>query len=129
MYQLVFIIPTYSIGSALISPACDSLLTSVVEPAEQSLALALSTASFNLLQAVSPALGGYILQDYGFETLGILGVIGPASILIAEYFCPIFDKWTISSRTIRRNLASLSIGGWSKNKDPVESEEKVPMIA
>ena len=129
MYQLVIVIPTYFIGIGLINPVADSLLTSSVEPAEQFLVLALSVSSHALLQAVTPAIGGFILENYGFRTLGILGVLGATSVLITEYFIPVIEKIQYSSNYLRRNLTSYLIRGWYDNKSTSDIEQKVPIIA
>ena len=129
MYQLAIVIPTYSIGVGLINPVADSLLTSSVEPAEQFLVLALSVSSHALLQAVTPAIGGFILENYGFRTLGILGVLGAASVLITEYFIPVLEKLQSSSKYLRRNLAHYSIRGRYDTKSTPDTEEKMPIIA
>ena len=76
----------------MMNSVCDSLLTSSVEVKDQSLILGLSNSSLTLIMTISPAIGGFILQNYGFETLGILGVLGSASALVTGYLLPIVEK-------------------------------------
>jgi len=90
--QLVLVIPAFSFGMGMMNSVCDSLLTSSVEAKDQSLILGLSNSSLTLIMTISPAIGGFILQNYGFETLGILGVLGSASALVTGYLLPIVEK-------------------------------------
>ena len=89
---MAIVIPAFSFGMGTINPVCDSLLTSSVETKDQSLVLGLSTSSFTFLQAISPALGGFLLQNYGFQSLGVLGVLGSVSALATGYLLPIVEK-------------------------------------
>ena len=90
--QLAILIPAFSFGTEMMSSVCDSLLTSSVEPKDQSLILGLSNSFFTLIMAITPTVGGFILQNYGFEALGILGVLGSASALATGYLLPIVEK-------------------------------------
>ncbi|KAE9546111.1 hypothetical protein FO519_010677 [Halicephalobus sp. NKZ332] len=92
IYQLAILIPAFAFAMGIINPVCESLLSSSVETKDQALVLGLSTSAFTFLQAIAPGIGGFVMQNYGFHFLGILGVFGSASALAIGYLLPVVEK-------------------------------------
>lgn len=83
LWLLVAVIPV-AIGSALIRPALNSLLTKAVSPAEYGRVLGVSASFVSAANAVAPVAGGLLFQQYGTSIPYLVGgAIMSALFLVA----------------------------------------------
>uniref|UniRef100_A0A8R1DW75 MFS domain-containing protein n=1 Tax=Caenorhabditis japonica TaxID=281687 RepID=A0A8R1DW75_CAEJA len=75
-WMLLVIMPFVSLGMSTVATCADSLLTALVDESEQGIVLGTATSLNSLVRTFSPLFAGSLLQNYGFQSLTLLGVIG-----------------------------------------------------
>lgn len=75
-WMLLVIMPFVSLGMSVVATCSDSLLTALVEESEQGIVLGTATSLNSLVRTFSPLFAGSLLQNYGFQSLTLLGVFG-----------------------------------------------------
>ncbi|EFP11471.1 hypothetical protein CRE_22205 [Caenorhabditis remanei] len=75
-WMLLVIMPFVSLGMSVVATCSDSLLTALVDESEQGIVLGTATSLNSLVRTFSPLFAGSLLQNYGFQSLTILGVVG-----------------------------------------------------
>ncbi|EGT46222.1 hypothetical protein CAEBREN_32723 [Caenorhabditis brenneri] len=75
-WMLLVIMPFVSLGMSVVATCSDSLLTALVEESEQGIVLGTATSFNSLVRTFSPLFAGSLLQNYGFQSLTLLGVFG-----------------------------------------------------
>lgn len=83
-FQLFLIMPTMSVGMTLIGVLVDSLLTSSVSQDQHGTVLGMSHAANSLIRVLAPTMGGFMLEDLGFASFGLLGI---CTSLLALLIC------------------------------------------
>uniref|UniRef100_A0AC34QL32 Major facilitator superfamily (MFS) profile domain-containing protein n=1 Tax=Panagrolaimus sp. JU765 TaxID=591449 RepID=A0AC34QL32_9BILA len=74
--QLFLILPFLAIGMTLVNTVSDSILTASVHHDEQSVILGICTASASFARTIAPSIGGFVLDNYGFSSIGYIGLSG-----------------------------------------------------
>ncbi|CAI2350616.1 unnamed protein product [Caenorhabditis sp. 36 PRJEB53466] len=91
-WMLLLIMPFVSLGMSVVATCADSLLTALVEESEQGIVLGTSTSLNSLVRTFSPLFAGSMLQNYGFESLTILGVVGSLLAIALMLVSPVDEK-------------------------------------
>ena len=78
LIQLCLILIPMIMGGALLNTLTSSTITKVVPETATGTSLGLSMATHSLIRTVSPTLGGYIYQWFGYPGFGGLGFITSA---------------------------------------------------
>jgi MFS family permease len=81
------------LGTALMGPASQAVITELVPSSQLSSAVSLNSAGFNLARAVGPALGGIILAKTGAGFTFLLNSISFLAVILALY------NWRPKTRT------------------------------
>jgi predicted MFS family arabinose efflux permease len=74
-----------ALGTALMGPAFQMVITDVVPPSQVSSAVSLNSAGFNLARAVGPALGGIILAKSGAGFTFLLNAVSFLAVIVVIY--------------------------------------------
>uniref|UniRef100_A0A914EHX1 Major facilitator superfamily (MFS) profile domain-containing protein n=1 Tax=Acrobeloides nanus TaxID=290746 RepID=A0A914EHX1_9BILA len=85
LWQLIFIVPFLTSGISITNVVADSIITSSVRDEEQSLILGLLRSIETSCRTIGPAVGGYILQHYGFGLLGFIGAISTIGSILVHF--------------------------------------------
>ncbi|CAK8680399.1 solute carrier family 22 member 18-like [Clavelina lepadiformis] len=77
------------VAGAVFSTVVQAMLTRTVNANDTGSIIGISMSVHSLIRSVSPTIGGYIFQYYGFESFGILGVLCNGLLLV---YIAIYDK-------------------------------------
>uniref|UniRef100_A0A1I7TQX0 MFS domain-containing protein n=1 Tax=Caenorhabditis tropicalis TaxID=1561998 RepID=A0A1I7TQX0_9PELO len=91
-WMLLVIMPFVSLGMSVVATCSDSLLTALVDESEQGIILGTATSINSLVRTFSPLFAGYLLQNYGFQSLTILGVFGSLSAIGLMIMSPVDEN-------------------------------------
>uniref|UniRef100_H2Z9D0 Major facilitator superfamily (MFS) profile domain-containing protein n=2 Tax=Ciona savignyi TaxID=51511 RepID=H2Z9D0_CIOSA len=77
----ISLIPMVAAG-AVFSTVIQAMLTKTVQPEDTGSMLGVSMAVHSLIRSVSPTIGGFLFQYYGFWSFGAIGFICNAMLLV-----------------------------------------------
>ncbi|XP_019637068.1 PREDICTED: solute carrier family 22 member 18-like [Branchiostoma belcheri] len=72
IWHLYITVTPADVGGATMGVIMNSALTKVVPPEDTGAVMGLSGAMQHLVQTVAPSIGGWLLENYGFPSIGIL---------------------------------------------------------